>query len=125
MGSKNAMFQEKGGGFVKICSNSLDSTYLGGQIWDKIPQNPCLGGEFCILTKMCLGVYFKTFVHACVYLHIWVSGPPGNNCDLAYEEAISSVNKNWKIDVNYKIILQTFNSQINFWNQISIPEMAV
>ena len=44
-------------------------TYLGGPIWDKIPQNTCLRGEFCILTKMCLGVYLKTFfkhVYTCI-----------------------------------------------------------
>ena len=63
----------KRGGFVKIYPNYLHSNLFRGPIWDKIPQNSCLGGEFCILTKMCLGVYFKTIVQACVHLHIWVA----------------------------------------------------
>ena len=65
----------KRGGFVKICPNSLDSSLFRGQIWNKIPQIKSLFGvEFCILTKMCLGVYFKIFVQACVHMHMWV--PP-------------------------------------------------
>ena len=72
LGVYNAMFQGKGGGFVKICSNSLDSNLFRGS---NLRQNLCLGGEFCIMTKMCLGVYFKTFVHACVHLQIWVPPP--------------------------------------------------
>ena len=56
--------QEKGGGFVKIYSNSIDSNLFRGS---NLRQNPCLGGQLCILTKMSLGVHFKTFVHACVH----------------------------------------------------------
>ena len=48
-------------------------TYLWGQIWGKIQQNPCLRDDFCTMTKMCLGIYFKTVVHACVHLHSWVT----------------------------------------------------
>ena len=72
-------FKKKGVVLSKLNSNSLDSNLFRGQIWDKIPHKPCLGGEFCILTKMFLGVYFKTFVHACVHLHIWVA-PLGSLC---------------------------------------------
>ena len=50
--SLNTMFQEKECCFVKICSNSLDSNLFRGQIWDKILKNTCLGGEFCIMTKI-------------------------------------------------------------------------
>ena len=69
----NYHFQEKRGGFVKIYSNSSHSTQFWGS---NMKQNPCLGVDFCIMTKMCLGVYFKTAVHTCVHLHIseW---PPG------------------------------------------------
>ena len=35
------IFQEKRGGFAKICSISSDSTLFSGQIWGKVPQNPC------------------------------------------------------------------------------------
>ena len=45
----------------------------------KSHKNPCLGGEFYIMTKMCLGVNFKTFVHAWVHLHVWVV-PLGTMC---------------------------------------------
>ena len=60
-------------GFVKICSNSLDSNLFRGS---NLRQNPCLGGEFCILTKMCLGVNLKTFVHACLHPCISECAPP-------------------------------------------------
>ena len=63
------MFQEKGVVLSKFAP--LDSNlFRGSNLW----QN--LGGEFCIWTKMCLGVYFKTFVHPSVHLHIWLA-PPG------------------------------------------------
>ena len=56
----------KRGDFFKIYSNSLVSNLFRGS---NLRQNPCLGGDFCILTKMCLGVYFKT-IHTCVHLYI-------------------------------------------------------
>ena len=62
---------KKKNSFVKIYSNSLDSNLFRGS---NLRQSPCLGGDFCILTYMCLGGYFKTYVHSCVHLHIWV--PP-------------------------------------------------
>ena len=37
------MFQEKGGGFVKIYSNSLDSNLFRGS---NLKQNPCFGVNF-------------------------------------------------------------------------------
>ena len=40
------------------------NTNIRGQIRGKISQNPCLGGAFCIMNKICLGVYLRTFVHA-------------------------------------------------------------
>ena len=58
LGSKMS-FQEKGGGGVKIYSNSSNSNLLRGQIWDKFPQNLCLEGDFCIICKMCLGYNYK------------------------------------------------------------------
>ena len=60
-----------------FCQNLLKFFRLK-LIWkgSNLRQNPCSGGEFCILTKMCLGVYFKTFVNACVHLRIWAPPPP-------------------------------------------------
>ena len=67
----------KWGGFVKIYSNSLGSNlFRGSNLRQNIPPNPWLG---VIWTKMCVGVYFKTFVYACVHLHIWVA-PLGKIC---------------------------------------------
>ena len=48
---------------------------LGVKFEAKIPQIPCLGGEFCIMTKRCLGVYFQKLLFTYVHLHIGV--PPG------------------------------------------------
>ena len=47
----------KGCGFVKIYINALDSNLFKGQIWDKIPQNPCLGVNFASWLKLFRGVF--------------------------------------------------------------------
>ena len=64
-------FQEKRGCF---CENLIKFFRLkltnGVKFEGKIQQSPCLGVDFCIMTKMCLGVYIKTVVHTCVHLHI-------------------------------------------------------
>ena len=42
------------------------------------PTKSLFGGEFCIMTKMCLAVYFKMDVHACVQCTpTYLSYPPG------------------------------------------------
>ena len=49
---------------------SSDSNLFRGQIWGKIPQNPCLGVDFCITTKVCLGYISKPLfmhVNACIF----------------------------------------------------------
>ena len=57
LGVYYVIFQEKGG-FIKNYSNSLLFCGEGGQI-GKITQYPCLGSDFCIMTKTCLGVLFQ------------------------------------------------------------------
>ena len=58
--------------FVKFYSNCIDSNLFRGS---NLRQNPCLGGEFCILTKIFLGYISKPlFTH--VYTCISESPPP-------------------------------------------------
>ena len=62
-------FSGKGGGFVKIYSKFFQLKPIQEvKFWTK----SLVRGDFCIMTKMHLEVYFKTIVHACVHLHIWV-----------------------------------------------------
>ena len=51
----------------KIYLNSSDSNLCKGS---NLRTNSCLGDDFCIMAKTCLGAYFKSIVHACVHLYI-------------------------------------------------------
>ena len=68
----NAIFQEKGGGFVKSYSNSSGSNLYRGS---NLRQNPLFRDDFCIMTKMCLRAYFKTLVYT-LYACISEQSPP-------------------------------------------------
>ena len=61
----------------RLCQNLLTffrlKTYLGVKFEEK--SYKILGGDFRIMTKICLGVYFKTVAHAGVHLHIWALPP--------------------------------------------------
>ena len=65
---------------------SLKMSYIFREKWVVLPnisQNPqslsylrikgaksLCKGYFCVMTKMCLGIFFKTTIYACVHLHI-------------------------------------------------------
>ena len=52
--------------FVKIHSNSSDSNIFRGSNLRQNPTKSVFRGDFCIMTKMCLGANFKS-VHTCVH----------------------------------------------------------
>ena len=53
-------------GFVKIYS--LSSHVRVGKFKLRCHKNSGLGDDVCIMTEMCLGIYFKTVIHTCVHL---------------------------------------------------------
>ena len=63
------LFFRKKGGLSKF-TNSSDSNLFRGSNLRQYPTKSLFRGDFYMMIKRCLGVYFKTVVRTCVHLHV-------------------------------------------------------
>ena len=100
------IFRGKGVVLSKKYSNSSDSNLFRGS---NLGQNS-IKSDFCIITKMCLGVYFKTINCSCMCTPSYLSTPLGH-----YIYSNIDLNKMKDIDTQCYSLISIFAQKLSYF----------